>query len=51
MTKKVVDEFKNGNPNDESIKESWWEIQQGLNVPGYTGDIYGGNVIFTIFKE
>jgi adenylate cyclase len=52
MTKEVYDGFKKANPNEKSITESWgWKVQNGITIPGYSGDIYGGDVIFTTFKE
>lgn len=51
MTKDVYDGFKNDNPNDDSIKQNWWEKQKVISISGYNGDIYGGDVNFNVFKE
>lgn len=49
MTQSVFDGFKSSSPNDESITKNLWS-KQSLEVPGYKGVIYGGNVSFTSFQ-
>jgi adenylate cyclase len=50
MTKAVYDGFKSSCPNDNSIINSWL-TKKDINVKDYTGDVYGGDVIFTQVKE
>ncbi|QXJ40683.1 Adenylate and Guanylate cyclase catalytic domain protein (plasmid) [Parageobacillus caldoxylosilyticus] len=52
MTKEVYDGYKKANPNNKTITESWgWKVQKGVSVSGYSGDIYGGDIIWSGFKE
>lgn len=50
MTEDVFNGFKKANPDNISLKKGWWK-SQSIDVPGYNGIIYGGDVIFTDFKE
>ncbi len=50
MTEPVFEGYKKANPEDPSIINGWWE-QQSLYIPGYSDQIYGGNVIYTVFRE
>ncbi len=52
MTKEVYDGYKKANPNDKTITEPWgWKVQKGVSVSGYSGDIYGEDIIFGVFRE
>lgn len=37
-------------PKDPAIKQGWWS-KHAMNVPGYTGAVYGGDVIKTAVKD
>ncbi|WP_338441258.1 adenylate/guanylate cyclase domain-containing protein [Synechococcus elongatus IITB4] len=50
ITKSVFDGFRKAMPNDESIKNNWWS-KQNLKVRDYDGDVYGGNIIFSVIEE
>ncbi|TBG08447.1 adenylate/guanylate cyclase domain-containing protein [Rhizobium leguminosarum] len=50
MTKLVYDRFKQACPDDSSIKNGWFKKIDRLTVTGYSGDVYGGDVIFSVFK-
>lgn len=50
ITEPVFKGFKGGNSEDPSITKSWWK-PQSLYVPGYSNQIYGGDVFFTAFKD
>lgn len=50
MTKPVLDGFKKERPGDSSVKGSWWHTQS-VSIPGYSNELYGGDVVFTMFKE
>lgn len=50
MTAPVFNGFKAARPNDESVKGGWFKKIR-VEVPGYKGDVYGGDVIKTAFKE
>lgn len=49
MTQAVYDGFREKNPNDSSITNRWYSLCR-VAVPGYTGSIYGGDVIFADLK-
>ncbi|WP_169721192.1 adenylate/guanylate cyclase domain-containing protein [Nisaea denitrificans] len=49
MTKKVFDGFKLAAPKDSSIAKNLWKTVS-VHIPGYTGDVIGGNVVWTDFK-
>ncbi|REE81586.1 adenylate/guanylate cyclase family protein [Paenibacillus taihuensis] len=51
MTKAVYDGFKRANPDRKCIKENYFKSQPTISVQGFKGDIYGGNVHFTVFNE
>jgi adenylate cyclase len=52
MTKEVYDGYKKANPNAKSVTESWgWKVQSGISVSGYSGDIYGADIVFGEFKK
>ena len=50
MTESVWNGFKAAAPNDPSVKNNWFR-PISLEVPGYTGLIYSGDVVYTAFKE
>ncbi len=50
MTKSVFDGFKAACPTDKSVAEKWWKARS-VNVGGYTGVIYEGDVIFTFGQQ
>jgi adenylate cyclase len=50
MTEPVFKGYKGANPKDPSVTNSWWK-PQSVYVPGYSNQIYGGDVVFTVFKD
>jgi adenylate cyclase len=50
MSKPVFQGYKEANPEVASISNGWWK-PQSLYVPGYSDQIYGGDVHFTVFKD
>jgi len=50
MTAPVYNGFKAARPDDKSVKGGWF-TKVAVEVPGYTGDVYGGDVHFTAFNE
>ncbi len=50
MTEAVFNGFKHANPDVQSLKEGWWR-PQSVSIPEYSNKVYGGNVVFTAFKE
>lgn len=50
MTAPVYNGFKAARPDDKSVKGGWFK-KVAVEVPGYTGDVYGGDVHFTAFNE
>lgn len=50
MTAPVYNGFKAARPDDESIQKRWF-TKVNVEVPGYAGDVYGGDVHFTAFRE
>jgi adenylate cyclase len=50
MTKSVFDGFKASNPDRPSIKKGWF-AKTNFKIDDYDGDIYGGDVIKTIFRD
>ena len=50
MTKAVYDGLKTAHPEEEAITEEWWTTND-IEIKDYTGDIYGGDIIFTSVKE
>jgi adenylate cyclase len=50
MTVPVYNGFKAARPDDQSVKGGWFK-KVAVKVPGYKGDIYGGDVHFAAFKE
>ncbi|MFL7940823.1 adenylate/guanylate cyclase domain-containing protein [Priestia megaterium] len=51
MTSQVFNEFKKLHPDRDCIKQELFKKQSSIDVPSYSGDIYGGDVIFTSFKD
>jgi class 3 adenylate cyclase len=51
ITEDVLNGFKREAPDDVSIKEKMWTPVTHLTVPGYSGVIFGGGIIFTIFED
>ena len=50
MTASVLSGLKAARPNDQAVKNGWFK-KVAVEVSGYTGDVYGGNVHFTAFTE
>ena len=50
MTERVYLGFKRTCPEEQSIREKWW-TKKYLNIEGYTGIAYDGNVIFTYGRK
>jgi adenylate cyclase len=50
MTEAVFDGFKRARPNANSIKNSWYK-EVRARVEGYSGKVYGGDVVFTVFRD
>ncbi len=50
MTAQVYNGFKAARPDDDTIKNGWF-AKIAVEVPGYTGDVYGGDVHFKAFNE
>jgi adenylate cyclase len=50
MTKVVYDGYRAAQPNAKSITERWYK-EYALKVPGYTGKVYGGDVIWLAFSH
>jgi len=50
MTKDVYLGLQRSHPDEESIKNKWWG-KKDVTVKDFSGEIYGGNVIFTAVKE
>ncbi|MQX70032.1 adenylate/guanylate cyclase domain-containing protein [Sinorhizobium meliloti] len=51
MTETVWSGYKTANPRADSVVNGWFEEITGLEVPGYEGKVFSGDVIFTIFRE
>jgi adenylate cyclase len=50
VSKAVYDGLKAATPKTPEIEKGWFS-QQGITIPEYDGEIYGGNVIFSIFAN
>lgn len=50
MSKAVYEGFKKITPNDKSIKENFWTVQD-VEVSGYTDTVYGGDVYFSAINS
>lgn len=50
MTAAVFNGFKAARPNDKTLKNDWFK-KVAVNVPGYTGDVFGGDVHFKAFAK
>ena len=50
MTKRVYDGFRQARPTAPCIVNGWF-APVSVNILGYTEQVYGGGVIYTIFKE
>lgn len=50
MTEAVFQGFKRTRPNAAEITNGWF-AKVAVEVPGYTGDVYGGDVVFTVFQR
>lgn len=50
MTKVVKDGFYSERPNDKSVTSGWWS-KVDVSVPGYSGDVWHGDVHFTAFTS
>lgn len=49
MTKVVWDGFRLAQPQDVSVKNGWFKSVK-VDVPGYSGEVFGGDVIWTSFR-
>lgn len=49
MTKPVYDLYKSENESAKSVTSGWWTKIKSVKVPGYSGVIYGGDVVFSAF--
>jgi hypothetical protein len=50
MTKAVYEGFRKARPNTDSIKNNWF-AKVDVAVPGYSGEVYGGNVYKLAFDS
>jgi class 3 adenylate cyclase len=50
ITEAVFEGFLRDNPNAYSIKMGWW-TKVNASIPGYSGKIYGGDIVFTAPKS
>ncbi|WP_425080378.1 adenylate/guanylate cyclase domain-containing protein [Ruegeria arenilitoris] len=50
MTREVFSGYEKACPDAKSIKNGWYK-KKAVKIPEYNGDIFGGDVIFTIFDE
>jgi hypothetical protein len=50
MTSQVWDGFRKEKPNDNSVKQSLFKKIK-VTAAGYSGEVYGGDVIFPALKE
>ncbi|ATU94457.1 adenylate/guanylate cyclase domain-containing protein [Phyllobacterium zundukense] len=50
MTNDVYEGFKASRPDSLSIKNGWFK-KINVKVPGYEGEVYGGDVFYTAFQE
>ncbi len=50
MTAPVYNGYKAARPEDRAVKGGWFK-KVAVEVPGYTGDVYGGDLHFTAFNE
>ena len=50
MTAPVFNGFKAARPNDASVKNGWFK-SVAIEVSGYSGIVYGGDVIYTAFDN
>ena len=50
MTKAVFEGYKAARPDASSTKEGWYK-ERALKVSGYSGKVYGGDVIWTTFTS
>lgn len=50
MTQEVLTGLAREFPDESGLVNGWW-VETDIQVPGYTGKIYGGDVIFTAFRD
>lgn len=50
MTDPVFQGYRRENPGAESVMNRWWR-PKGVTVPGYSGRVWGGDVIYTAFRS
>jgi adenylate cyclase len=50
MTKAVYDGFKAARPKAIEIENGWFS-RQTVHIPEHTGDLYGGDVVYTAFRD
>ncbi|MBZ6078816.1 adenylate/guanylate cyclase domain-containing protein [Microvirga puerhi] len=50
MTEAVYKGYKAANPKADTIANNWWR-SVSISVPGYSGTVYGGDVIKKAFKD
>lgn len=51
MTKVVYDQFAKARPKDDMVLKGWFKKISPIKVTGYDGHVYGGDVIFTAFRD
>jgi adenylate cyclase len=49
MTRAVYDGFKAARPNAVELENGWF-TKIAITIPDYNGDVYGGGVIYTVFR-
>ena len=50
MTKQVYDGFRSAKPDAPEVKNGWFK-EINVAIPEYSGKVFGGNVIYTIFEN
>ena len=50
MSKSVFDGFRAARPQAPELKYGWFK-QVKVDIPEHTGEVYGGDVIYTIFAN
>lgn len=50
ITKEVYEGLKKENPNEQSIANNWWGVEN-LKINEYPGTIYGTDVFYKAYKE
>jgi hypothetical protein len=50
MTRKVYDGFRVARPQAPELKGGWFKLVP-IDIPDYAGEVYGGDVIYTVFRN